>query len=169
MERKHEEEVKITHLGEKQLPVKCQICSKSMTMKQIILFIALLASTTLGAQTYYWVGGTGDWSDLSHWATTSGGSTFHTQLPGESNDVRFDENSFTAVQQVVTLDQAYQECRTLDATGVLNNPMIAFKYRFSKAISFICELTKVFSLELITNNELSPISNKRSSAFNSVL
>ncbi len=111
-------------MGEKQLPVKCQICSKSMTMKQIILFIALLASTTLGAQTYYWVGGTGDWSDLSHWATTSGGSTFHTQLPGESNDVRFDENSFTAVQQVVTLDQAYQECRTLDATGVLNNPMI---------------------------------------------
>jgi hypothetical protein len=95
-----------------------------MTMKQIILFIALLASTTLGAQTYYWVGGTGDWSDLSHWATTSGGSTFHTQLPGESNDVRFDANSFTGVQQIVTLDQDLQKCRNLDATGVMFNPKI---------------------------------------------
>lgn len=93
-------------------------------MKQIILFIALLTTTTLGAQTYYWVGGTGNWSDLSHWATTSGGSTLHTQLPGENNDVRFDANSFAGEQQIVTLDQPLQTCRTLDATGVLFNPSI---------------------------------------------
>ena len=33
---------------------------------------------------YYWVGGTGNWNDVSHWATTSGGTTFYTVPPDSS-------------------------------------------------------------------------------------
>ena len=45
----------------------------------------------------------------------------------------------------------------------------AFKYLFSRAISFSCELTNEFSLELMMNKELSPISNNRSSALSNLV
>ena len=44
---------------------------------------------------YYWVGDGGKWSDFeNHWATTSGGSTFHVTAPTQYDNVFFDENSF---------------------------------------------------------------------------
>jgi len=72
--------------------------------------IALLITLSGFSQDYYWVGNGGNWSDLSHWATTSGGSNFHTELPGPDNNVYFDENSFTEPGQVVTLDLAESHC-----------------------------------------------------------
>jgi hypothetical protein len=68
-----------------------------------ILFTFILIN--LNAATYYWVGGSGSWSQFgTHWATTSGGSTFHNQVPSPLDDVIFDENSFSAGSQTVTLD-----------------------------------------------------------------
>ena len=52
---------------------------------------------------YYWVGNSGNWSDYGiHWATTSGGSVFHSSAPGENDNVFFDSNSFHS-QAVVNL------------------------------------------------------------------
>ena len=45
---------------------------------------------------YYWIGGSGNWSDISHWATTSGGTVTHPQVPTANDNVFFDQNSFTA-------------------------------------------------------------------------
>jgi len=43
---------------------------------------------------YYWVGGTGNWSDFAtRWATSSGGGIFHTQAPTSADNVIFDDNS----------------------------------------------------------------------------
>ena len=65
----------------------------------------LLCSISVFSANYYWVGGTGNWSDYSnHWATTSGGSTFHTGVPGQTDNVFFDDNSFGAAALVVTVD-----------------------------------------------------------------
>lgn len=55
------------------------------------------------ATDYYWIGGTGNWNDLTQWATTSGGSTNPTSLPDINDNVFFDANSFTSSSQVVTL------------------------------------------------------------------
>ncbi len=58
---------------------------------------------------YYWVGGSGNWSDLSHWSATSGGgypSNDFCLIPQPHNTVVFDENSFKATGQVVTIDVA---------------------------------------------------------------
>lgn len=49
---------------------------------------------------YYWVGGSGLWTDLSHWATTSGGAEFHTEAPGQLDDVFIDANSFTEAGEI---------------------------------------------------------------------
>ena len=54
---------------------------------------------------YYWIGGTGDWSDLSHWSTESGGSSDQADLPGQIDNVYFDDNSFSDNSQAVFLDQ----------------------------------------------------------------
>ena len=40
----------------------------------------------------------GNWSDISHWATTSGGVITHPQVPTANDDVYFDTNSFDGPQ-----------------------------------------------------------------------
>ena len=73
-------------------------------------------------QDYFWVGNGGDWADFAnHWATTSGGSTMHTDYPGKNDNVFFDTNSFTTPGQTVTLD-VIARCRDMDWTGVTNAP-----------------------------------------------
>lgn len=63
-------------------------------MKNKIL-IALLVTFSLQcfADTYFWVGGSGNWADLNHWVTASGGTINHTTIPGSSDDIIFDVNS----------------------------------------------------------------------------
>ena len=61
-------------------------------MRRIILLFFLFP-TLCFADTYYWVNGAGDWADLTHWATTSGGTAYHNTVPGSGDDVIFDGNS----------------------------------------------------------------------------
>ena len=94
-------------------------------MKNLIISILFFTSSlTLFSQNYYWVGGSGNWSDFTnHWATTSGGSTFHTQVPTSTDNVIFDANSFNSFGQVVTLD-VVADCNSMDWTGVSDFPVI---------------------------------------------
>jgi len=65
------------------------------------------------AADYYWVGGSGDWSDLSHWSTTSGGPPNHTALPTSIDDVFFNGASFTSPTDIVTVqsDATFRDLR----------------------------------------------------------
>ena len=55
----------------------------------IALFFLLCGIGNSYSANYYWVNGTGNWSDfLSHWATTSGGAVFHFSAPGQNDDHR---------------------------------------------------------------------------------
>ena len=65
---------------------------------------SLSAVYTLKAADYYWVGGTGNWSDISHWMTTSGGTVQHNTIPTASDRVFFDARSFTGPDQTVTVN-----------------------------------------------------------------
>ena len=91
------------------------------TASGIATTLFILATLSLQAQ-HYWVGGTGNWSDPSHWATSSGGNTFHAAPPTFNDDVYFDANSFSGSGQTVTMDMAQGDCKNLDWTGVTNNP-----------------------------------------------
>ncbi len=96
------------------------ITKKSLATTWFVLF-----AITAICQDYYWVGGSGNWSDFAnHWATSSGGSTFHTSAPTGTNDVYFDANSFTTTNQVVTLDDFNADCKSMDWTGALNFPSL---------------------------------------------
>ena len=68
-------------------------------MKKIItLFLTLTLTFFNGfAQSdYFWVGGSGNWTETIHWATTSGGTDLHNQVPTSLDNVFFDANSFDA-------------------------------------------------------------------------
>ncbi len=88
-------------------------------MKSILSALCILFSIQASAVNYFWVGGTGNWSDYAnHWAVTSGGSIFHTTIPTLYDNVIFDASSFTADSQVVTLDGTFIYCNNMDWSNV---------------------------------------------------
>ncbi len=88
----------------------------------ISLLVLSISITNLNAQ-FYWVGGSGDWSDYAnHWATSSGGSTFHSNAPTQDDDVIFDANSFTSTGQTVSMSSTSNYCRNFDCSAIQNFP-----------------------------------------------
>ena len=95
-----------------------------INLKSLSTLLALFSLLAINTQAqFYWVGGSGNWSDYeNHWATTSGGTTFHTAVPSSADDVIFDENSFPFVDAEVVLDASQANCHDFDCSTVLNYP-----------------------------------------------
>jgi len=73
------------------------------------------------ASRYWVVNGAGNWSDTTHWSTTSGGSG-GSAAPTSSDDVFFDANS--GASGIVTVDVVNANCNNLDFTGWPGNRII---------------------------------------------
>ncbi|MBC7935576.1 MAG: T9SS type A sorting domain-containing protein [Rhizobacter sp.] len=87
--------------------------------KQLLIFSLVCLAVQTKAADYYWVAGAGNWSDINHWATTSGGSVKHSIVPSITDDVYFDANSGLLSNADVTLPisgPAY--CRNMSWAGV---------------------------------------------------
>lgn len=84
-----------------------------ITIRLLPLLLILFTSGVYvnGQDDYYWIGGQGKWSEISHWATTSGGTVIHVEIPDGSDNVIFDENSFTGDNDTIFLDAADNVCR----------------------------------------------------------
>ena len=88
-----------------------------------LLCLLLVFSSKVNALDYYWVGGSGNWSDHSnHWATSSGGNVFHSRVPSQDDNVFFDVNSFSSTNQKITVDQTIIQAKTMSWSGVSNMP-----------------------------------------------
>ncbi len=91
-------------------------------MKYLTCILLCMPFSSVMSADYFWVGNGGNWSDLSHWASTSGGSGgVYAVLPGSGDHVFFDANSFTTSGQTVTID-VDAVCANLDFTGTSNSP-----------------------------------------------
>jgi hypothetical protein len=91
-------------------------------MKNILLILAILCTSQLRAADYYWVGGSGNWSDLNHWRLGSSGGSIPSIVPSAADNVFFDNNSgFTAVSKTVTLN-ANGFCNDMTWGSVANSP-----------------------------------------------
>ena len=66
---------------------------------------ANIVFTPRTSRTFYWIGGSGNWSDGNNWSFSSGGSACGC-VPSMSDDVYFDENSFSATGQTVLIEDA---------------------------------------------------------------
>lgn len=111
----------------------------------LVIFISALQLTPLFALDYYWVGGSGLWSDHNnHWATTSGGNVFHDQVPQSMDNVFFDENSFPN-GGTVTIDPTIIYCRDMDWTGAIGTPV--FEATSDKEVWIYGSLTLIPDME----------------------
>ncbi|MDR1722543.1 MAG: hypothetical protein LBR84_01220, partial [Tannerella sp.] len=70
-------------------------CNNGRTVAVVAAVLLLLLGGGQGAHAVnlYWVGGSGNWGDVNHWATTSGGSVHPSSLPSPDDVVYFDDNS----------------------------------------------------------------------------
>jgi hypothetical protein len=77
---------------------------------------------------YYWTkqtnSGTGNWSNVNMWASTSGGVGGTGAVPTSSDNVHFDANSFASAGQVATVDVYPSYCNNMDWTGALYSPTL---------------------------------------------
>lgn len=92
---------------------------------RIFFLSVFLASISISAHAldYFWVGGSGMWSDHNnHWATSSGGNVFHDQVPQSMDNVHFDVNSFPS-GGTVTIDQTIIYCMDMDWAGATGTPV----------------------------------------------
>jgi hypothetical protein len=124
---------------------------------KLILFIAILyfnaSSNLLMASDYYWVNGTGKWSEFTlHWATSSGGSVFHTQLPDTNDNVFFDANSFVALSDTLDIDLDSVFCNDMNWSAVTNNPVISYSNTYFASYPFITIKGSLFLSPLIQWN-----------------
>ena len=69
-------------------------------------------SKLAAGKTFYWIGGTGNWRDTTHWSLTTGGPVAM-ELPSIADKVFVDDNSFSGVaEDTISLDSA-AACRVL--------------------------------------------------------
>ncbi|MCK5857455.1 MAG: gliding motility-associated C-terminal domain-containing protein [Bacteroidales bacterium] len=120
--------------------------------KIIIILFSLLMFTNanLYAADYYWVGGSGDWSDINHWATTSGGTTKHIQTPTSNDNVIFDVNSMSATANI-NLNSQTIFCRNFDIhtiTNTLNFSGVCKTWRIYGGISLSTKMNSFSSPDM---------------------
>lgn len=92
------------------------------TVRTAIIFSLIFLLPRLGfALDYFWVNGSGNWSDYaSHWATTAGGGTFHLNVPTADDDVFFTGNGSapyvpgTPYTVFVNANTTVPKCRNMD-------------------------------------------------------
>ncbi len=99
----------------------------------------------------YWIGNSGSWSQIAHWAAASGGAGGET-VPGVGDDVYFDAASFTIAAQIVTLD-VNGTCLSLRWTGATNTPTLTGAAKsltvYGPTITFIAAMVISGTITLI--------------------
>ncbi|MGC8865602.1 MAG: hypothetical protein ACP5O2_07760, partial [Bacteroidales bacterium] len=85
---------------------------KTIKTSLIVGIFLCIISIAKGQSTYYWVGGQGEWSDVTHWATTSGGTIHPANPPTSDDNVIFDNNSFSNGDTVFVYN-APAECKDM--------------------------------------------------------
>ena len=81
-------------------------------IKALAVFILLFLVNTMYAEDYYWVGGSGSWSDFHlHWAKTDGGTVFHIKVPTADDNVYFTDKSFYGAETTMNIVLEGTVCR----------------------------------------------------------
>ena len=80
---------------------------RALKIKTLLAVILMVVASVGHSANRYWVNGSGSWNDINHWSEISGGKP-GASVPTKSENVIFDNNSFTADgQQVVIKDEVF--------------------------------------------------------------
>lgn len=84
----------------------------------------MILNINVSAKDFYWIGGSGNFNDISHWSDQPGGKVNPAAaLPGIEDNVFFDEFSFTAPGQAVKITSVAR-CRNMHWKNVKFNPTL---------------------------------------------
>ncbi|MFN5735148.1 MAG: hypothetical protein ACK444_03795, partial [Flavobacteriales bacterium] len=86
--------------------------------------VTIQAGGAAASRTLYWVGGSGNWNDINRWSLSSGGAGGECP-PTSIDDVIFNNSSFSASNQTVTLNVPNADCRDMTWTVTTNSPNFA--------------------------------------------
>lgn len=80
--------------------ISLHLLNLNFTKLHIVLVTLVLVffAIEVKSENFYWIKGTGNWSDTTHWLSVSGG------IPTAIDNVYFNENSFLEPAEVVNLD-----------------------------------------------------------------
>lgn len=74
-------------------------------LKNILLLVILVTSASAAfSKDFYWINNSGSWHDGSHWSLASGGNPSY-QIPGASDRVFFNNQSFSSYFPVIQLSE----------------------------------------------------------------
>ncbi len=102
--------------------MKSLYSTRAAARRMAIVFVcAFQLSTSLSADNYYWVNGSGDWSDFAgHWAKIPNPTLpahYHANIPTDTSDVFFGANGGTAYTVNVNGAFTVPKCRNMDWTA----------------------------------------------------
>ncbi|MBI5325263.1 MAG: hypothetical protein HZB41_08340 [Ignavibacteriae bacterium] len=106
---------------------------------------------SINPRNFYWVGGSGNWSDGTHWSLTSGGIG-GACTPTAIDNVFFDANSFKMLGQIVNLDSRNAACNNIDWTGSLFQPTFtgdSVDFRILGSLTFIPDMKVTYNGQYI--------------------
>lgn len=94
----------------------------------LIIFLCLVFSPKAQALDYYWVGGSGNWSDINHWSAVSGNipMQLHTITPTSSDNIILDSLSFPSTGGTITINLNIAFCKNLIIRDLPSNVNIQF-------------------------------------------
>ncbi len=97
-------------------------------MKKLLLAFVLLSSVVhLSAEQYYWIGGTGNWSDPAHWSLDDNGSGISAGVvPTITDDVYFNEFSFENSTDTLFVQALNIACQGMDWAGLDRRVILYF-------------------------------------------
>ncbi|GAB4324700.1 MAG: hypothetical protein Kow00127_17390 [Bacteroidales bacterium] len=88
----------------------------------IILSVFVFTGLLANAEDYYWVGGTGIWSDLNSWRTSNG--QIPNEVPDATDNVIFNEDSFLAPFDTVFILTGNPTCHNMTWTNLQDTVVI---------------------------------------------
>jgi len=97
----------------------------------IVYFVVILLPKLIFAEDYYWVGGTGNWSDLNHWRTID--NQIPNEVPDANDNVIFNENSFIGEFDTVFIQTSNPTCKNMTWVNIVDT---AFLWGGANAVSF---------------------------------
>jgi len=95
--------------------------TKAISLIYIIILLSL--STVVSAKDFYWIGGSGNWSEIQHWSDQPGGQALGLEIPNFGDNVFFDEHSFpsTGAEIVINIPA---KCANMDWSKATNKPTL---------------------------------------------
>ncbi len=130
-----------------------------MKTKLLLALWSIFLATYAFSANRFWIGGTGNWSDINHWSTTSGGAG-GASVPGSADNAIFDNNSgLINATRIITMNVAIVvndfDFSAVPTTFTLASALASIEVRGSLQANGIANITYTGNVNMFSSSPLS--------------